>query len=120
MRIIANSFIEGNVSLLDLPVPFADFLKEDGTYHSINSFCEGTNYEPIYNHDKTRFWFGYELSDLYNVTSGLKQLLVEQYGQELGGMDFTTTGENKFWVLTYSERNRFLAENPNWVVGETI
>lgn len=113
-RIIVTNFIEGSVDLLYIPVPFADFLKEDGSYHTINSYCEVTNRELIYNHDKTRFIFGYELSDLYNITRDLKAILTTQYGKELGGKDFTVTGENKIWILTYSERNKFIAQNPNW------
>lgn len=115
-RIIVTNFIEGSVDLLDIPVPFADFLKEDGSYHTINSYCEVTNREPIYNADKTRFMFGYELSDLYNITRDLKAILTTQYGKELGGEDLTVVGENKIWILTYSERNEFIKINPNWVL----
>ena len=42
MRIIPSNFIEENASLIDLPVSFTDFLKEDGIYHSINSLSERT------------------------------------------------------------------------------
>ena len=116
--VIREKFIEGSVDLLDIEVPFADFKKEDDTYHTINSFCANTVFEPIYNSDKTRFIFGWELSDLHNVPKGIKQLLTEVYGKELGGEDFTSVGDNKIWILTYTEKKEFLQLNPNWQTTE--
>ena len=113
MRIIANSFIEASSSILDTPVPFNDFLKEDGTYHSINSFCEVTNRAVQYNQDKTRFIFAYELSDLHNIYGGIKEVL-RNNGLVGGGDNFTQTADNLFWILTYSEKNEFMKVNPNW------
>ena len=72
-RIIEKDFVEGHVSLLDIPVPFADYLKEDGSYYTILEKCEITTQAPIYNHDKTRFIFGSELGGEEAVYSGWEE-----------------------------------------------
>lgn len=118
MRIIANNFIEASAQLLDTPVPFLDFLKEDGSYHTITTFCEANNRAVELNADETRFIFAYELSDLDNVYGSLKQLLREGYGLVGGGSDFTNVGDDLFWILTYSELQKFRSINPKWIQGE--
>lgn len=114
MRIIANNFIEASVQLLNTEVPFADFKKEDGSYHTITTFCEANNRAVELNKDGTRFIFAYELSDLGNVYGSLKELLRDGYGLVGGGNDFTTTGDELFWILTYSELQKFRKANPKW------
>ena len=114
MRIIANNFIEASVQLLDVEVPFADFKKEDGRYHTITTFCEANNRAVELNEDGTRFIFAYELSDLDNVYGSLKELLRDGYGLVGGGNDFTNTGDELFWILTYSELQKFRGTNPKW------
>lgn len=114
MRIIANSFIEASAQLLDVEVPFADFKKEDGRYHTITTFCEANNRAVELNEDGTRFIFAYELSYLDNVYGSLKQLLREQFDMVGGGNDFTKTSDELFWILTYSELQKFRGTNPKW------
>lgn len=114
-RVVVTNYIECGSDLLDKPVAFPDFLKEDGRYFTILDYCELNNRAVIFNNDKTRFMFGYELSDLHNIFSGLKQLLTQTYGKELGGEDFKLTGADLFWIMTYSERLEFLKLNPSWV-----
>lgn len=114
MRIIANNFIEANVLMLNTEVPFADLKKEDGSYHTITTFCEANNRAVELNSDETRFIFAYELSDLDNVYGSLKQLLREQFSLVGGGNDFTNVGDNLFWILTYSELQKFRKANPKW------
>ena len=114
MRIIANNFIEASAQLLDVEVPFVGFLKEDGSYHTITTFCEANNRAVELNEDGTRFIFAYELSDLDNVYMSLKQLLREQFSLVGGGNDFTNTGDELFWILTYSELQKFRGTNPKW------
>ena len=115
MRIIANNFIEASVQLLNTEVPFADFKKEDGSYHTITTFCEANNRAVELNEDGTRFIFAYELSDLDNVYSDLKTLLRESFGLIGGGSDFTNVGDELFWILTYTELQNFREANPNWI-----
>lgn len=114
MRIIANNFIEASVQMLDTEVPFADFIKEDGSYHTITTFCEANNRAVELNEDGTRFIFAYELSDLDNVYGSLKEILREGYGLVGGGSDFTNVGDELFWILTYSELQKFRSLNPKW------
>lgn len=116
-RVITDSFIEAGVDMLDEEIPFADFLKEDGTYHTIRSKCAISNRAYILNPDGTRFMFGYELSSVHEVHESLKALAVARYGREIGGTDFTEVGDKKMWILNYSQRNQFMTENPNWNTG---
>lgn len=119
-RVIVSNFIEGNISLCDVPVPFKDFLNEDGSYDTINQHCSkhGRDYEK--SSDGTRFIFPYEVSDLFNVYGGLKEILITQLSQQLGGEDFTKTGDNLFWIMTYSEKNKFKLLNPKWKSEENF
>ena len=114
MRTIANNFIEASVQLLNTEVLFADFKKEDGSYHTVNTFCEANNRAVELNADGTRFIFAYELSDLDNVYGSLKQLLREQFSLVGGGNDFAKTSDELFWILTYSELQKFRGANPKW------
>ena len=114
MRIIANNFIEASVQLLNTEVPFVDFKKEDGSYHTITTFCEANNRAVELNADGTRFIFAYELSDLDNVYGSLKEILRDGYGLTGGGSDFTNVGDDLFWILTYSELQKFRRLNPKW------
>ena len=119
-RIIEKDFVEGPVSLLNIPVPFADYAKEDGSYYTILEKCEITTQEPIYNHDKTRFIFGYELSWEDDVYSSLEQYLVSMYGKQRRNKDYSLCGEQYFSILSYTERNRFMSENPDWIQNAVV
>ena len=70
------------------------------------------------NGKRTRFIFAYELSDLDNVYGSLKELLRDGYGLVGGGSDFTNVGEELFWILTYSELQKFRSINPKWKHNE--
>ncbi len=117
LRLQPNNWVIAPVPLLDAPMRAKDFYKGEGdvedatNYMSVRELCAKSNAEAVLSNDGRYFYFGFEASDLTNDITRAKAFAQEN-GLQLGGGDFTRTGDGLVWILNYSETLEFLKVNP--------
>lgn len=115
MRIIANSFIEASSSILDIKCPL--LLDGEGLELTINEYCLA-NIKAV-EESNGRFILPIALSDLTNDFDNWKLWFRDTLSLVGGGSDFTNVGDELFWILTYSELQKFRSINPKWKHNES-
>ena len=107
------------LSLLDIKVEDPNDLTKFSHYHildeggikigahTVRSICEVSNrkWKPL--KGGTHFLFPVEMYDLYNQPNSVKALL-QAYGYNLGGTDFSNPDPMAFWLLEYGLLVEFL------------
>ena len=121
-RVYPNTFTVAPVAVLDAPMRGKGFEKLDEEGNSlglmtIREKCATSGARYQLSNDGRYFMFGWELSDLANDLAKAKAFATEN-GMQLGGADFTQTGDGLVWFLTPSERNEFLGVNPMFKTDE--
>lgn len=125
-------YIIAPISVLDVPVGgadmtlFTDFIKYNDSdepigRYSLNEYVStvNTNRKLLYTLDGEYAYFGWNMSDLDNNMSNIKQLMAA-YGYIAGGADFTNLDPNAFWILNADELDEWLSATPHNIVEEPI
>lgn len=128
-RIIANNYIIFHKTFLSIPIPMAKFKKADDSFMDIPEYCDTFNQTVIYSNDKEFVALPFEMEDIFNDYTILKQVIanttLEINGYKLadlfngiqpqmGGEDYTQDEHHLVWALSYRAFQEFKALNPHW------